>query len=119
MRLLYYLTLVAAFTVVTRPASAATTISARPAKTIAPLERSVSNNLVTYDFLFLPSVNNSKEGVHATYDSLSRTIVIKFRVRISGFAESPLRYHLTAIEDYEARLKFFAFDFNHNISFYQ
>jgi len=89
-------------------------LPAQVRKPIAPFERHVSNNLVAYDFLFLPEGVGESPSM-ATYDSVTRLLRIRFRVRIPGFGESPLRYHLPSVEEYENRLQFFAFRFSENI----
>ena len=84
------------------------------AKRPVPLQRTIENNGVAFDFFIAPA-----NLLPNATDTSERLLLVKFRIRIPGTSESPFRYKLGVIEDYEKRVKFYAFEFNNNITLYQ
>lgn len=82
------------------------------------ISREYINNGLFYNFLFETAPTELREngGPEVRTDSLVR---VRFRISVPAWNQSPFRFALGSLEEYEQRLRFFSFVFREHIALYQ
>ena len=77
------------------------------------------NNGLLYDFLVITNPTSDLLNNAISAKSNDSFLLVKCRMSIKNWEQSPLRFGLSSLDEYEERIKFFSFSFGNYISLLQ